>query len=124
MPYADREIQREYQKIWIAKRKALWFQDKCCRRCGSKKDLELDHIDPSKKWTHRIWSYSWEKIMREVAKCQVLCRDCHAGKTLSSVNRIKKHGTVIAYVKYHCRCIECMKIKNLAPGEEVLFGVF
>lgn len=87
MPYKDPDVQRAYQRDWIAARRALWFQDKCCRKCGSKHNLELDHIDPTKKWKHRIWSYSWARIMKEVAKCQVLCSECHFKKTLEDGSR-------------------------------------
>lgn len=117
MPYKNPNVQREYQRTWIAARRALFFEDKVCRRCGSKEDLELDHIDPSAKWSHRIWSYSWDRIMKEVAKCQVLCRACHLEKTLEDHDNLREHRTEVAYVKYHCRCDECMRMKNVAPSE-------
>lgn len=116
MPYKDPKVQREYQRVWISDRRTLWFSDKCCRKCSSKEALELDHEDPAQKWKHRIWSYSWTRIMKEVAKCQVLCHDCHMEKTIED-QRITEHGSETAYVHAHCRCEECSRNKNIFPSE-------
>lgn len=111
MPYKDPEMQKAYQRQWIAERRARWFRNKKCARCESTDNLELDHIDQNNKWTHRIWSYSWKKIMEETAKCQVLCHDCHWTKTRDEDMQYKGlvHGTLNGY-KYHgCRCAACRK---------------
>lgn len=72
------EAKREYQRKWVADRRAKWFYDKSCSECGSKNRLELHHVDPKLKTSHRIWSWSWERIELEVQKCIVLCEVCHA----------------------------------------------
>ena len=72
---------REYQREWVAKRRATFFADKCCAYCGSTKNLELDHIDPSQKVSHSIWSWSESRRNEELAKCQALCEECHKEKT-------------------------------------------
>jgi len=77
MSYKNIEEQREYQRKWIAKRRAEYFSDKCCAECSSNKELELHHIDPTKKIAHNIWSWSKEKREKEISKCKVLCRWCH-----------------------------------------------
>jgi hypothetical protein len=81
MPYKNLEKQREYQRQWMARRKAEYFSNKNCSTCGRSEQLEIDHIDPSTKLSHKIWS--WSKIRREeeLAKCQVLCKDCHLTKS-------------------------------------------
>lgn len=119
MPYKDPEIQKEYQNRWIQERRALFFRDKHCRTCKSEEDLTLDHIDPSQKWKHRIWSYTWEKIMKEAAKCQVLCQSCHLKKTAVDISTMRKksHGTKDGYDKYHCRCGGCMKFMPFSGDE-------
>ena len=66
---------------WIAKRRSDWFADKFCVRCGSVEDLRLDHIDPSTKISHNIWSWSQGRRDVEIAKCQVLCYSHHVQKT-------------------------------------------
>lgn len=81
MPYKDKEKQREYQRNWMRKRRDDFFKDKSCVKCGSVSDLEIDHINPEEKVRHAIWSYSKEKRDTEIAKCQVLCNECHKKKT-------------------------------------------
>lgn len=82
MGYKDPDKQREYQRQWKAARRAEFFKDKVCVRCGSTKNLELDHIDRSTKVSHNIWSWSKKRREAEIEKCQVLCRDCHKAKSL------------------------------------------
>lgn len=77
MSYSDPDRQRQYQREWIAKRRAEWFQGRLCVDCGAAEELELHHVDPSKKVTHRIWSWRLERRLVEIAKCIVLCRWCH-----------------------------------------------
>jgi hypothetical protein len=97
MPYKDPKKQKEFQRLWIAARRALFFQDKHCRKHAEDgvlvmTNLQLDHEDPKKKWSHRIWSYSWEKIMKEVAKCQILCDECHFNKTQEDGSKVDNRG--------------------------------
>lgn len=75
------EAKREYQRKWKADRRAAWFSNKECVDCGAKNDLQLDHVDPESKLDHKIWSWSWERILKEVAKCVVRCVPCHQIKT-------------------------------------------
>ena len=54
-----------------------------CQLCGAISDLQFDHIDRSTK-VHNIskmWTASKEKFDAELAKCQLLCGDCHKKKT-------------------------------------------
>ncbi len=81
MAYKDKDKQREYQKQWVAKRRADFFADKLCTKCDSAKNLELDHIDPALKLSHSIWSWSEKRRLEEIKKCQILCEDCHKEKT-------------------------------------------
>lgn len=73
----------EYQyKHRPAARRAEWLRvNGPCQICRSKKDLEVDHIDPSTKVSHRIWGWRGERRNLELAKCQVLCKRCHKKKT-------------------------------------------
>lgn len=59
-----------------------------CAECGSTSKLEIDHIDSSSKdellRKQRIginWTWSWERINKELKKCQLLCNKCHTKKT-------------------------------------------
>lgn len=85
MPYKDKEKQREYQKKWIAQRRRDYLLGKECFNCGSKEDLQLDHIDPSQKRYNpaQLWGMSElnENRIAELDKCQILCLPCHEEKT-------------------------------------------
>ena len=106
---ATREAQNEYQRQWIARRRADYFTGKSCSKCGSTENLELDHIDPEGKVDHRIWSWSAVRRDEELAKCQVLCQACHEAKTAEE-NRCRngglEHGGPKMY-KLGCRCAPC-----------------
>jgi hypothetical protein len=82
MPYKDKNKQSAYQLERQHRIRAAWFRiHGKCVRCGSKENLELDHIDPSKKITHRVWSWAPERRKAELVKCQSLCKICHKKKT-------------------------------------------
>ena len=56
-----------------------------CIKCGSKKQLELDHVNPKEKeWNPKRSMGSknlTERFWKEIDKCQLLCYDCHKEKT-------------------------------------------
>jgi hypothetical protein len=86
MPITEhrREYLRKYQLAWVTKRRRSWIRaNGPCARCGSIRKLEVDHVDPETKEYEAasIWSLSVEKRTTELAKCQVLCRRCHAQKS-------------------------------------------
>ena len=81
MPYKNKEEQRRYQREWIARRRSEWLSDKACLDCGATSDLEIDHLDPSSKVSHRIWSWETRRREAELAKCVVRCRGCHLRKS-------------------------------------------
>lgn len=67
-----------------AARRAAYFEGKWCFACGSREDLELDHVDPLEKIDHRIWSWAEARRLAELAKCQVLCHACHIEKGVAN----------------------------------------
>src|SRR2546429_2497809 len=82
MPYKSADQQSQYQREWIAQRRLEWLAaNGPCVKCGSWNDLEVDHVDPAKKVSHRVWSWAEPRRLAELAKCQVLCHDCHGEKT-------------------------------------------
>lgn len=97
--------QREYQRQWIAARRAAWLAGKSCATCGATDNLEVDHIDPLKKVTHRVWSWSEKRRQAELAKCQVLCTSCHLDKTLT--DRPKAECGTASKYRAGCRCDDC-----------------
>lgn len=112
MAYKDPAKKAAWQKRWQTERRAKFFDGKTCVECGSDEQLELDHIDPSQKVTHRIWSSSDAKREAEIAKCQVLCSECHKGKSREQLPitrgfRAYRHGTASMYKHHRCRCGLC-----------------
>lgn len=102
MPYKDKEKQLEYQRNWMRSRRASFFEGKVCVKCNAKKRLELDHIDPTTKVSHAVWSWKEERREKELLKCQVLCYDCHKEKTKKQLGN---HG--VSMYKKGCRCEIC-----------------
>ncbi len=91
MPYKSQEEQREYQRLWMKRRRDSFFKDKFCIDCDSSEKLELDHVDPTLKVSHRIWSWSDERRFEELKKCVVRCHKCHVDKS-STEGSIKHPG--------------------------------
>jgi len=83
-----------------------------CVLCGSSDDLEVDHLDPTVKDSHRIWSWSLERRTAELKKCQVLCSKCHKQKTREQRRESMKHGTESMYRFGPCRCELCLVGRN------------
>ena len=110
MPYKDKAAQREYQRRWVAERRAEFFAGKSCAWCGSSDRLELHHANPNKKVHHAIWSWGENRRLNEIGKCIVLCRSCHE-RGHAEARRVEAElrnpcGTFASY-KRGCRCDSC-----------------
>jgi len=117
VPYADLDRQREYQRQWTAKRRSDWLEGKSCVVCGSVENLQIDHIDPTKKISHRIWTWSTVRRDKELAKCQVLCWPHHQEKTRVQTYGDRQHGTRAMYRRGRCKCAECESAKRAYDRE-------
>lgn len=106
MPYKDKNVQREYNRQWQASRRAEWFFEKVCVRCGGSDSLEIHHEDPLLKISHKVWSWAQERRDEELAKCVVLCHACHKAQHAT------KCGTTRSY-KNGCRCDDCRRANTL-----------
>jgi hypothetical protein len=78
-----------------------------CVVCGTRENLEIDHIDPDSKTRNvkELWSYRWEKLLEEVAKCQLLCTIHHREKTFRDnrwLDSKTNHGTSRSWKRCHC----------------------
>jgi hypothetical protein len=84
--YAQRKQRhREYMRGFYAKRKQRLVElkrDRACERCGFADPCALDfhHREPAEK-SFKISEYAWkvsdERLLAEIAKCDVLCANCH-----------------------------------------------
>jgi hypothetical protein len=87
MPYSDPARRREYARKWVAARRKAWLlANGPCVDCGSSEDLEVDHVDPSTKVTHNVWSWAKARREAELAKCVVRCTVCHKKKSAGEKN--------------------------------------
>lgn len=113
---------RANQLQWLKNKRNEYFKDKVCCKCGSKKNLQLDHIDPSTKITHQVWNRRKEFREAELSKCQVLCHSCHKIKTVYDFNGIPSiyHGSMGKYNK-GCRCFYCKNIRRIGWYKEARY---
>ena len=83
MPYRSIEARREYQRNLYRSRRDAWLRSKGgrCVNCGCTEGLQVDHRDPARKITHRVFLLGAERRKKELAKCQPLCATCHRFKT-------------------------------------------
>lgn len=89
-----------------------------CGMCGSTAELEIDHRDPKTKsfdLGKAFAGFSDARLAEELAKCWLLCGDCHRQKTNVEIavkvgRRIRwQHGTLGGY--RHCKCDLCRAAK-------------
>lgn len=85
MPYKDKEKRRKSDKRRrdkIAKDVDNFKSEMGCKRCGEKHPAVLDchHRDPKIKYgkvSQLINHKSYRRVFEEIAKCDVLCANCH-----------------------------------------------
>ena len=119
MGYSNPEKQREYMRNWMTKRRSDWIEaNGPCVECGSRQDLEVDHIDPASKTmnTGGIWSRTLAVREVELSLCQVLCRRCHREKTKRQ-RVAAKCGSHSRYVVHGCRCRPCKDAHSASMRE-------
>lgn len=85
----SRERARTYRQE-IRNKVSLYKLSKGCECCGFSAahpcQLDLDHVDPSTKTykgAHKAYDagWSWKRVEQELAKCTVLCNNCHSLRT-------------------------------------------
>jgi len=74
----------KYNKKYKAQRQMLddYKANLVCQECGFNHPaaLQFHHRDPSTKVdavTRMVRSGSWDDVLAEIAKCDVLCANCH-----------------------------------------------
>jgi 5-methylcytosine-specific restriction endonuclease McrA len=106
---------RDYQLAFVTKRKREWIESKGgkCVKCGSTRNLEVDHKDQDNKTFNPrdIWSRSEEVRKKELKDCQVLCESCHEDKTALQNSKngeaaLLACGTAEKF-ENGCRCFTC-----------------
>lgn len=70
-------------KYYRRKARAIEHLGGVCKGCGTTKNLQFDHVDRySKRYpiASMLSGCSWDNIMSELVKCQLLCHPCHVAK--------------------------------------------
>lgn len=110
------EAKRAYQREWVARRRAFYVQlfGGCCSKCSSKRGLQFDHVDPNTKLAHSIFSWSHDRIRKELKKCQLLCVSCHREKTVSELKALfasnSRYTGALEFPEIDARAIEIQKV--------------
>ena len=102
--------QRDYQRERWKRRKAKYIEmlGGKCAICGGSADLQFDHIKPeTKSFTiAKHPTISEKKMLNELAKCRLLCKNCHEKRHSTAKG---KHGTVSTYRYCHCELCRAAK---------------
>lgn len=88
-------------------------------QCGSTEKLQFDHVD----WRTKEFTIAPNWAMKdriafeaELAKCQLLCTECHDAKTKLDKSEMEPpefaHGTTYAWMKRKCECVPCGSAKR------------
>jgi hypothetical protein len=105
---------KSHRALRIARRiAAIAARNGCCAKCGSSTDLEFHHRNKEEKETRiaQVWSRSEKIREKELAKCDLLCAECHRVETSKERGYGKRpHGTITSYTTYNCRCKDCRRV--------------
>ena len=76
------------QRIRLERTKQLlrYFKDHPCVDCGESDPvvLEFDHLrDKSFNIAEALHNRTWDDVLAEIAKCEVVCANCHRRRTSS-----------------------------------------
>jgi len=110
MPWKDKKVRNAREKWRKETRRNAWLNENGpCVYCGGCDTLEVDHINPETKVSHRIWLWGDKRREDELSKCQVLCRKCHLEKSRKELISRPDHGTNNRYTSklHRCRCNLC-----------------
>lgn len=125
MTSEEREAYNAYMRDYMTRRyhrrrdAAIEALGGRCVECGSREDLELDHVDPSTKSFEigKILSTGSEaKVEAELAKCVLRCSSCHRTKTAMELDW-DRHGTYSSYRRRGCRCDACVEAFRVRSRE-------
>ena len=107
---------RDYLPKWRERRRqyALAKLGGKCVRCGTRENLDFDHIDPDTKVSDigRMWQKSKAAFEAELPKCQLLCKTCHREKTRENGDLLwAQHGGFTFAFRKKCKCATCLEFR-------------
>jgi len=110
---AHNEYHRKYKKrrYHARKRKYRELLGGKCKGCGSKERLEFDHREHGTREhviTMMLTCLPEKLVLKELAKCQLLCHKCHRLKSIEEMGHkvaAGTHGTISS--RRYCDCDLC-----------------
>lgn len=87
MAFKDKSKFNEYRNEWVRNRKRFFMEAKNvpCMDCGLVNPIvmEFDHRpDEVKSFTIAAnWQFSMDRLLKEIAKCDIVCANCHRLRT-------------------------------------------
>ena len=83
--YIDAEAERKRARAQVRTEWLIaFFEESPCVDCGERDPvvLEFDHLrDKRFEITNQFASRNWQEILDEIAKCEVVCANCHRRRT-------------------------------------------
>ena len=115
------KINDQFALIWAKKIKAVRLLGGKCENCGNNDIFCLDfhHVEDKEFAISTIRNSRWTKIVNEIKKCKLLCRNCHRELHCCSSDD-KKHNQKKELMERinKLRCEKCGHIgKNYASLE-------
>ena len=92
MGYKNKNDMNTYlkEKYYRLKKAVFNLLGNKCAQCGETEGLQIDHKDKTlKKYNvlRQLRCKPWAIILKEVEKCQLLCKKCHLEKTKKEFDR-------------------------------------
>ena len=76
---------RTLREMGRIRRLSDYLIEQGCKDCGERDPvvLEFDHLRDKTDSVSKLFQsgWSWERLMTEIAKCEVVCRNCHTRRT-------------------------------------------
>lgn len=87
-----------------------------CARCGhrDRNALQFDHVNPEEKelTIAAVLSHRWARVKRELAKCQLLCANCHLVKSRMEAS----HSAALELIDLNSVVLVSSTIEGLVEG--------
>ncbi|MDD9952749.1 MAG: hypothetical protein OXR66_00260 [Candidatus Woesearchaeota archaeon] len=64
----------------VLKKKAIAYKGGCCKHCGYEEHyaaLQFHHLRDKEASWNDMRNMGWEKVRKELDKCELLCANCH-----------------------------------------------
>jgi len=91
------QIKQRNRRVTAENKQQMWdyLLEHPCVDCGESDPvvLEFDHLrDKWKNVTQLLRGHSWETVMAEIEKCEVVCANCHRRRTCDRARGWRTHG--------------------------------